>query len=196
MCIAPLARLPVACLHGGTDRGYPRRYTLSGIGRDGQRVKDGEVHGYRHTRTGGARRRCRSTTNRRLLCRDVHSRGTRNGVERGTAKAFFRNKHHALYLRTPYGNQLVIPEPLRVSVDLTRSASCSPHTHARAWSDGRGRRRRTATSPRSRRIGAPPRLSSPGRSRPHGPVRVRDRPIGCHHARISSGRFESRVRGM
>ena len=33
--------------------------------------------------------------------------------ERGTAKAFFRNEHHALYLRTPYGNQLVIPKSLR-----------------------------------------------------------------------------------
>jgi len=26
-------------------------------------------------------------------------------VERGTAKAFFRNQHHALYRRTLYGNQ-------------------------------------------------------------------------------------------
>jgi len=25
-------------------------------------------------------------------------------VERGTAKAFFRNEHHTLYRRTPYGN--------------------------------------------------------------------------------------------
>ena len=31
-------------------------------------------------------------------------------VERGTAKAFFRNEHHALYRWTPYGNQLVIPK--------------------------------------------------------------------------------------
>jgi len=31
-------------------------------------------------------------------------------VKRGTAKAFFRNEHHALYRRTPYGNQLVIPK--------------------------------------------------------------------------------------
>jgi len=57
-CIAPHARPPVACLHGGTNKRYPRRYTLSGIGRDGQRLKDVEVHGYRHTRTGGVRRRC------------------------------------------------------------------------------------------------------------------------------------------
>jgi len=31
-------------------------------------------------------------------------------VERGAAKAFFRNEHHALYRRTPYGNQLDIPK--------------------------------------------------------------------------------------
>jgi len=34
-------------------------------------------------------------------------------VERGTAKALFRNMHHALYRRTPSGNQLVIPKSLR-----------------------------------------------------------------------------------
>jgi len=76
---------------------------------------------------------------------------------------------------------------LRVSVDLTRSARCAPHTHAHAWLDGRGRRQRTATSPRSGRIDTPPRLPPPGRLRPRRPVRVRDRPIGCHHARISPG---------
>jgi len=37
-------------------------------------------------------------------------------VERGTVKAFFRNEHHALYRRTPYGNQLVIPKSLRERV--------------------------------------------------------------------------------
>jgi len=37
-------------------------------------------------------------------------------AERGTAKAFFRNEHHALYRRTPYGNQLVIPKSLRERV--------------------------------------------------------------------------------
>jgi len=31
-------------------------------------------------------------------------------VERGTAKAFFHNEHHALYRRMPKGNQLVIPK--------------------------------------------------------------------------------------
>jgi len=31
-------------------------------------------------------------------------------VEHGTAKAFFRNDHHARYRRTPYGNQLVTPK--------------------------------------------------------------------------------------
>jgi len=76
---------------------------------------------------------------------------------------------------------------LRVSVDLTRSARCSPHTHAHVWLDGRGRRRRIATSPRSGRIDTPPRLPPPGRLRPRMTVRVRDRPIGCHHARISPG---------
>jgi len=77
-CIAPLARLSVACLHGGPYRRYPRRYTLPGIGRDGQRLKDGELHGYRHTRIGGGCQSCRGTTNGRLLCQDVHSGGTRN----------------------------------------------------------------------------------------------------------------------
>jgi len=37
-------------------------------------------------------------------------------VERGTAKAFFRNELQALYLRTPHGKQLVIPKPLRERV--------------------------------------------------------------------------------
>jgi len=37
-------------------------------------------------------------------------------VERGTAKAFFRNEHHALYRRTPYGNQVVIPKSSRERV--------------------------------------------------------------------------------
>jgi len=37
-------------------------------------------------------------------------------VERGTAKAFFRNAHHALYRRAPYGNRLVIPKSLRERV--------------------------------------------------------------------------------
>jgi len=38
------------------------------------------------------------------------------GVKRGTAEAFFRNEHHALHRRTPYGNQLVIPKSLRERV--------------------------------------------------------------------------------
>jgi len=37
-------------------------------------------------------------------------------VERGTAKAFFRDEHHALYRRASYGNQLVIPKSLRERV--------------------------------------------------------------------------------
>jgi len=37
-------------------------------------------------------------------------------VERGTAKAFFRNEHHALYRQTPCGNQLDIPKSLRERV--------------------------------------------------------------------------------
>jgi len=48
-CIAPLARLPVTCLHCGNDRRYPRRYPFPGFGRDGQQLDDGEVNGYRHT---------------------------------------------------------------------------------------------------------------------------------------------------
>jgi len=34
-------------------------------------------------------------------------------VERGTAKAFFRNEHAGLYHRTPYGNHVVISKSLR-----------------------------------------------------------------------------------
>jgi len=37
-------------------------------------------------------------------------------VELGTAKAFFCDKHHALYRRAPHGNQLVIPQSLRECV--------------------------------------------------------------------------------
>jgi len=40
------------------------------------------------------------------------------------------------------------------------------------------------------------RLPPPGRLRPRGPVRGRDRPIGLHHPRISPERFKSRVGGM
>jgi len=49
-------------------------------------------------------------------------------VERGTAKAFFRNEHHALYRRTPYGNQLVIPKSLRERVlTLEHHATVAAH---------------------------------------------------------------------
>jgi len=49
-------------------------------------------------------------------------------VERGTAKAFFRSKHHALYRRTPYGNQLVIPKSLRERVlTLEHHATVAAH---------------------------------------------------------------------
>jgi len=49
-------------------------------------------------------------------------------VERGTAKAFFRNEHHALYRRTPYGNQLVIPKSLRERVlTLEQHATVAAH---------------------------------------------------------------------
>jgi len=49
-------------------------------------------------------------------------------VERGTAKAFFRNEHHALYRRTPYGNQLVIPKSLRDRVlTLEHHATVAAH---------------------------------------------------------------------
>jgi len=78
-CIAPLVRLSVARIYGFDARRYPSWYTLFGIGRDGQRLKNRDVHGYRHTGTGRVRRCCRSTTNRRLLRRDVHPRGARNG---------------------------------------------------------------------------------------------------------------------
>jgi len=37
-------------------------------------------------------------------------------VELGTAKAIFRDEHHALYRRAPYGNQLDIPKSLRERV--------------------------------------------------------------------------------
>jgi len=49
-------------------------------------------------------------------------------VERGTTKAFFRNEHHALYRRTPYGNQLVIPKSLRERVlTLEHNATVAAH---------------------------------------------------------------------
>jgi len=51
-------------------------------------------------------------------------------VERGTAKAFFRNEHHALYRRTPDGNQLVIPISLRERV-LTLDHHATVAAHAR-----------------------------------------------------------------
>jgi len=49
-------------------------------------------------------------------------------VERGTAKAFFRNEHHALYRRTPSGNQLVTPKSLRERVlTLEHHAAVAAH---------------------------------------------------------------------
>jgi len=49
-------------------------------------------------------------------------------VERGTAKAFFLNEHHALYRRTLYGNQLVIPKSLRDRVlTLAHHATVAAH---------------------------------------------------------------------
>jgi len=49
-------------------------------------------------------------------------------VERGTAKAFFRNEHHALYHRTSYGNQLVIPKSFRERVlTLEHHATVAAH---------------------------------------------------------------------
>jgi len=49
-------------------------------------------------------------------------------VKRGMAKAFFRNEHHALYLRAPYGNQLVIPKSLRERVlTLEHHATVAAH---------------------------------------------------------------------
>jgi len=53
-------------------------------------------------------------------------------VERGLAKAFFRNEHHALYRRTPYGNQLVIPKSLRERVlTLEHYATVAAHAGMR-----------------------------------------------------------------
>jgi len=49
-------------------------------------------------------------------------------VERGTARAFFRNEHHALYRRTPFDNQLVIQESLRERVlTLEHHATVAAH---------------------------------------------------------------------
>jgi len=48
--------------------------------------------------------------------------------ERGTAKAFFRDEHHALYRRAPYGNQLGIPKSLRERVlTLEHLATVAAH---------------------------------------------------------------------
>jgi len=50
------------------------------------------------------------------------------GVKRGAAEAFFRNEHHALYRRTSYGNQLVIPKSLRERVlTLDNHATVAAH---------------------------------------------------------------------
>ena len=49
-------------------------------------------------------------------------------VECETAKAFFRNEHHALYHRTPYGNQLVILKSVREGVlTLEHHATVAAH---------------------------------------------------------------------
>jgi len=49
-------------------------------------------------------------------------------VKLGTAKAFFRDEHHALYRRAPYGNQLVIPKSLRKRVlTLEHHATVAAH---------------------------------------------------------------------
>jgi len=50
-CVSPIAWLPVTRLHWGADRRYPRRYSLYCSGWDVQRCNDGEVHGFRHTRS-------------------------------------------------------------------------------------------------------------------------------------------------
>jgi len=49
-------------------------------------------------------------------------------VELGTAKAFFRDEHRALYRRAPYGNKLVIPKSLRERVlTLEHHATVAAH---------------------------------------------------------------------
>jgi len=49
-------------------------------------------------------------------------------VERGTANAFFRNEHHALYRQTPYGDQLVIAKSFRERVlALEHHATVAAH---------------------------------------------------------------------
>jgi len=49
-------------------------------------------------------------------------------VKRGIVKAFFRNEHHALYRRTPYGNHVVIPKSLRECVlTLEHHATVAAH---------------------------------------------------------------------
>jgi len=48
-------------------------------------------------------------------------------VERRMAKAFLRNEHHALYLRMPYGNQLVIPNYLLLGSKFVSLSASKPH---------------------------------------------------------------------
>jgi len=49
-------------------------------------------------------------------------------VERGAAKAFFRDEHHALYRCSPYRNQLVIPKSLRErGLTLVHHATVAAH---------------------------------------------------------------------
>jgi len=49
-------------------------------------------------------------------------------VDHGTAKAVFRNEHHALYRPTSYGNQWVIPKSLRnLVLTLEHRATVAAH---------------------------------------------------------------------
>jgi len=95
------------------------------------------------------------------------------------------------------------PTPTRLRGRAYAQAPIGPTAPASRHTRPRVRGRTVATddgepppSPNRDWAACPPRLSPPGRLRPRGPVRGRDRPIGFHHPRISPGRFESRVGGM
>ena len=121
-CIAPCPRLLVQNGQRRRRRRYQRRYPMPCIGRDGQRLADGEIHGYRHA---GPRRirRYRGSPATDAFCVELAKR-----VAHKTAKAIFQNESHGLSRRAPYGDQLVIPESLRERIlTMEHHATVSAH---------------------------------------------------------------------
>ena len=105
------------------------------IVRDGQRLADGEVHGYRHA--GPVEyddiMEAHQTD---AFCVEFAKR-----VAHKTEKAFFQNESHGLYRRAPYGDQSVIPESLRERIlTLEHHATVSAHPDMNRMYDAMRRR--------------------------------------------------------